>query len=192
MITPILTLSPEIEERASKIKVLLMDVDGVMTDGTLYYVPGADGQMVEVKGFNSQDGLGLHFCYAVGLQTGIISGRESPALVERARILNICYVYQGHLDKIASYEQILKDASVSDQNVAFIGDDLTDVPVMKRSGLAVAVANAREEVKGAAHYVTLASGGQGAVREVIEIILKAQGVWDSVLDKYRLSAQTIS
>ncbi len=192
MSAPLKEISPEVVERASKIKVLLMDVDGCMTDGKLFYFPGPDGSMVETKGFNSHDGLGLHICYAVGISTGVISGRESPGLVERARMLNMKYVYQGLLDKISTYEAILKDAGVSDPHVAFIGDDFPDVPVMKRAGLAVAVANARPEVQHAAHYVTSLAGGQGAIREIIEIILKSQGVWDQILDKYRLGAQTVS
>jgi 3-deoxy-D-manno-octulosonate 8-phosphate phosphatase (KDO 8-P phosphatase) len=171
-------------DRAKKIKVILMDVDGVMTDGKLYYMPGPDGQMVETKGFNSQDGLGLHFCYHAGILTGVISGRNSPATVERCKMLNMKYVYQGLLDKIASYEEVLADAGVTREETAFIGDDFTDVPLFHRAGLAVAVANARTEVKEAAHYVTHVNGGDGAVREVIEMILKSQGKWDSVLDKY--------
>lgn len=170
--------------RAKKIKVILMDVDGVMTDGSLYYIPGADGQMVETKGFNSQDGLGLHFCFHAGIHTGVISGRNSPGTVERCKMLNMKYVYQGLLDKIASYEEVLADAGVSGDETLFIGDDFTDVPLFHRAGLAVAVANARQEVKDAAHYVTQANGGDGAVREVIEMILKSQGKWDDVIQKY--------
>lgn len=171
-------------QRAKKIKVILMDVDGVMTDGKLYYLPGPDGQMVETKGFNSQDGLGLHFCANIGIATGVISGRNSPATVERARILGMKYVYQGHLDKIASFQEVLADAGVTADQVAFIGDDLTDVPLIRRCGLGVAVGNAREEVKDAAHLVTHANGGDGAVREVIELVLKAQGVWEQATGKY--------
>jgi 3-deoxy-D-manno-octulosonate 8-phosphate phosphatase (KDO 8-P phosphatase) len=178
-------MDPAVLECAKKIKVILMDVDGVMTDGKLYYMPGGpDGQMVETKGFNSQDGLGLHFCYHAGIHTGVISGRNSPATVERCKMLNMKYVYQGLLDKIASYEEVLADAGVTRDEVVFIGDDFTDVPLFHRAGLAVAVANARSEVKDAAHYVTQASGGDGAVREVIEMILKSQGKWEAVIDKY--------
>lgn len=185
-------LSPDVIERAAKIKVLLMDVDGCMTDGKLFYLPGPDGAMVETKGFNSHDGLGLHLCYAVGIVTGVISGRQSPAMVERARMLNMKYVYQGLLDKIETYEAIVKDAGVSNQHVAFIGDDFPDVPVMRKAGFAVAVANARPEVQQAAQYVTQATGGNGAIRETVEIILKAQGIWEQILDKYRLDVQAVS
>lgn len=179
-----LTAPPEVIERAKKIKVILMDVDGVMTDGKLYYMPGPTGVMVETKGFNSQDGLGLHFCSALNILTGVISGRESPGTTERARMLKMRYVYQGLLEKMASFEEVLEDARVSADQTAFIGDDFTDVPLIRRCGLGVAVANGREEVKSAAHYVTEARGGDGAVREVIELVLKARGLWDTVVAKY--------
>lgn len=170
--------------RAKKIKLILMDVDGVMTDGKLYYMPGPDGEVFETKGFNSHDGLGLHFCHHAGIETGVISGRVSPGTVERCKILNMKYVYQGFLDKIASYEEALATAGLAQEQVAFIGDDFSDVPLMHRAGLAVAVANSRSEVKEAAHYVTQVNGGEGAVREVIEIVLKSQGLWDAVITKY--------
>ncbi|HEY9785816.1 MAG TPA: HAD hydrolase family protein [Candidatus Obscuribacterales bacterium] len=172
--------------RARKIKLLLMDVDGVLTDGKLYYFPGADGQPVEFKGFHSHDGLGFHFLNACGIKTGVISGRESPAVTERARILKMTYVYQGLLHKIPSYEEIISDAGLRDEEVAFIGDDFTDVPLLRRVGLACAVGNARPEVKAAAHFVSQAHGGDGAVREIMELILKAQGHWEKILDQYRL------
>jgi 3-deoxy-D-manno-octulosonate 8-phosphate phosphatase (KDO 8-P phosphatase) len=171
-------------ERAKKIKVILMDVDGCMTDGKLYYMPAPDGTMVETKGFNSHDGLGLHFAYHAGIHTGVISGRNSPATVERCKMLNMKYVYQGLLDKIASFEEVLADAGVTGEEVVFIGDDFTDVPLFHRSGLGVAVGNARDEVKKAAHYVTDTPGGEGAIREVVELVLKAQGRWQTVIDKY--------
>jgi len=180
-------LSADIKKRAEKIELILMDVDGVMTDGSLYYLPGVNGEAVEFKGFNSHDGLGLHFCHAVGIKTGIISGRDSFATKERARMLNMNYVYQGHLKKVPSFEEILADAKLPNEAVAFIGDDFTDVPLFNRSGLSCAVANARPEVKTAADYVTLQAGGNGAVREVVEIILKARGLWDSLLAQYELT-----
>ncbi len=179
-------LSADIIKRAEKIALILMDVDGVMTDGTLYYIPGQNGEAVEFKGFNSHDGLGLHFCHTAGIKTGVISGRDSFATTERARMLNMTYVYQGHLKKIPSYEEILKDSQLPNDAVAFIGDDFTDVPLFNRVGLACAVANARPEVKQNAHYVTAQSGGNGAVREVVEIVLKARGLWSSVLKQYEL------
>lgn len=182
-----IALSPAVFEKASKISLILMDVDGVLTDGRLYYVPGADGKPVEFKAFDCQDGLGFHMLNTLTtIKTGVISGREAVATAERARLLKMSFVYQGLLEKEAAFDEILARAQVKEEQVAFIGDDLIDVPLMIRTGLACAVANARVEVKEIAHYVTKAPGGGGAVREVIELILKAQNQWDSVLKKYRL------
>ena len=172
---------------ASKIRLLLMDVDGVLTDGKLYNVPGPDGAMVETKGFDSHDGIGLQWLARVGIVTGVISGRLSPATVERARQCKMKYVYQGHTEKIPIVNEILADAKLEASEVAYIGDDLTDVVVMRRVGLAVATANARPEVKAIAHYVTRDVGGQGAVREVVELLLKAQGRWPEILKHYEAS-----
>ena len=121
-----------------------------------------------------------------GIATGLISGRVSPATVERAKQCKFRYVYQGHIEKIPILEEIMADAGFVKEQVAYIGDDLTDVVVMRRVGLAVATANARAEVKAIAHHVTAAAGGSGAVREVIELILKAQGLWDEILKKYEV------
>ncbi len=175
-----------IKQRAARIQLLLMDVDGVWTDGSLYYVPSAGGAMVETKGFDSQDGIGLRWAVDAGLVTGIISGRLSPAVQERGRMLGLSYIYQDHLNKLAIYEQILAHARLTDSQVCFMGDDLTDLPVLRRAGLAVAVANGRPEVKKQARYVTTARGGRGAVRETIELILKAQNKWRAVVGKYGL------
>jgi 3-deoxy-D-manno-octulosonate 8-phosphate phosphatase (KDO 8-P phosphatase) len=177
-----------IQERASRIKLLLMDVDGVLTNGKLYNVPGPDGKMVETKGFDSQDGIALQWLNWNGIQTGVISGRLSPATAERARQVKMTYVYQGHIEKIPILEQILADAKASPEEVAYIGDDLTDTVIMHRVGFALAVANARPEVKGEAHYVTAASGGDGAVREVVELILKAKGLWGGILKHYEIES----
>lgn len=182
-----LGISADVIKRAEKISLLLMDVDGVLTDGSLFYIPGANGEAVEFKAFNSLDGLGLHFLNACGIKTGVISGRDSFATSERARILKMSYVYQGKLKKIPSFEEILKDSGLTGESVAFIGDDFTDVPLFNRSGLACAVANARPEVKQHAHYVTTQAGGHGAVREVAEIILKARGFWPKVLADYEVT-----
>ncbi len=178
----------DINELASKIKLLLMDVDGVMTDGRLYNVPDAAGNMVETKGFDSQDGIALQWLSWKGIKTGLISGRVSPATVERAKQTKFTYVYQGHIEKVPILEEILRDAKLEPSQVAYIGDDLTDMVVMRRVGLPVATANAREEVKRHARYVTSVPGGQGAVREVIELILKAQGLWEEILRKYEATA----
>jgi len=174
-------------ELASKIKLLLMDVDGVMTDGKLYNVPGPDGKMVETKGFDSRDGIALQWLSWKGIKTGLISGRDSPATVARAEQCRFTYVYQGHIEKIPILEEILADAKLDKSQVAYIGDDLTDVVVMHRVGFAIATANARPEVKMEAHYVTVESGGNGAVREAIELILKAQGLWEEILQKYEIA-----
>ncbi len=163
-----------------------MDVDGVMTDGRLYNVPDPAGNMVETKAFDSQDGIALQWMSWKGIKTGLISGRVSPATVERARQCKFTYVYQGHIEKIPILEEILADAQVDTSQVAYIGDDLTDVVVMNRVGFSIATANARPEVKRQAHYVTQAEGGRGAVREVIELILKAQDLWQELLEKYEV------
>jgi 3-deoxy-D-manno-octulosonate 8-phosphate phosphatase (KDO 8-P phosphatase) len=171
---------------ASKIKLLLMDVDGVLTDGRIYNLPAPGGKMFETKGFDSQDGIALQWLSWKGIQTGVISGRDSAATAERARQCNMTYVYQGHIEKIPILEEILAKAQLEGSEVAYIGDDLTDVPIMRRVGFAVATANARPEVKASAHYVTGATGGGGAVREAVELILKAQGLWGEILKHYEL------
>src|ERR1700722_16572344 len=173
-------------ERASRIKLLLMDVDGVLTNGKLYQVPGKDGQLVETKGFDSQDGIGLTWLSWKGIKTGVISGRLSPATVERARQVKMTYVYQGHIEKIPILEEILADAKIEPAEIAYIGDDFTDITIMHRVGFAVAVANARPEVKREAHYVTQAAGGEGAVREIVELILTAQNTWGEILKHYEI------
>ena len=175
-----------VNEKASRVKLLLMDVDGVLTDGHLFNVPGPDGKMVETKGFDSQDGIGLQWLSWHGVKTGVISGRQSPATEERARQCKMSYVYQGHIEKIPILEEILKDAKIDSSEVAYIGDDFTDIVIMHRVGLAIATANARAEVKREAHYVTEAVGGSGAVREVVELILKARGLWGEILKHYEI------
>jgi 3-deoxy-D-manno-octulosonate 8-phosphate phosphatase (KDO 8-P phosphatase) len=173
-------------EVAASIRLLLMDVDGVLTDGKLYSVPDAAGNMVETKGFDTQDGVSLQWLSWKGIQTGVISGRVSPATEERARQCGMTYVYQGHLEKIPILEEILERSGLTGSQVAYIGDDLTDVVVMNRVGLSVAPANARPEVKRSAMHVTENPGGRGAVREVVELLLKAQGHWNDLLRKYEI------
>ena len=179
--------TPEVRARAAKIKILLMDVDGVLCD-KMYFMPDATGKVIEFKGFDAQDGIALQWCQWKGIRTGVISGRDSPSVAERARQCKMDYVYQGHIEKIPILEEIMADSKASPEEIAFIGDDLTDIVVMHRVGLGIAVANAREEVKGEAHYVTETRGGQGAVREVIEMILDARGQWREILDKYEVRA----
>jgi 3-deoxy-D-manno-octulosonate 8-phosphate phosphatase (KDO 8-P phosphatase) len=176
----------ELHQRAAEIRVLLMDVDGVMTDSKLYLVPGADGQLAETKGFDSQDGIALQWARWNEIRTGVISGRNSPATQERARQVGVTWVFQGHIEKIPLFEQIMSEAEVTKEQVAYIGDDLTDVVIFRRVGLSFAPANARPEVKQVADVVLDARGGDGAVREVIELLLQARGAWDALLRKYEV------
>jgi 3-deoxy-D-manno-octulosonate 8-phosphate phosphatase (KDO 8-P phosphatase) len=182
------TPDPKLSARTSRIKLLLMDVDGVMTDGKLYYLPGKNADVMETKGFDSQDGIALQWMQWKGLRTGVISGRESLATAERARQLKMNYVYQGHIEKVPILEEIMAEGNFLAEEVAYMGDDLTDIVVMHRVGFAVAVANARPEVKREAHYVTSATGGNGAVREVVELILAAHGSWAEILEKYEVQS----
>src|SRR5215469_2416450 len=154
---------PDILQLAAQIKLLLMDVDGVLTNGKLYYVPDDQGRMAETKGFDSQDGIALQWLQWKGIQTGVISGRVSPATEERARQVKMTYVYQGHIEKVPILEEIQKTSGIASDEIAYAGDDLTDIVVMRRVGLAFAPANARSEVKRAAHHVTAAGGGHGAI-----------------------------
>ena len=169
-----------IERRAAHIKLLLMDCDGVLTDGRFWLLENGD----EHKGFHAHDGLGLDLWHRAGLRSGIISGRSSTVVERRARDLKIEFVRQGVDNKLSSFEELLKEAAIDDSEVAYIGDDLNDIPLLLRAELAVAVANATEETRSVAHLVTQAAGGFGAVREVVEIILKSQGRWADVTENY--------
>lgn len=166
------------------IRLVLMDADGVLTDGRLYHLVDEAGELVELKGLDSQDGIALWWLASHGIRTGIISGRKSAGLAARAELLKMSFVVQGTVEKVPAFEKILAEARLQPRQAAFIGDDLPDVPLLRRAGLAVAVANARPEVKRAAHLVTRAPGGKGAVREVAERILKAQGLWKGILGHY--------
>jgi 3-deoxy-D-manno-octulosonate 8-phosphate phosphatase (KDO 8-P phosphatase) len=163
--------------RAKKIKVLLMDVDGVLTDGRIWLLSRRDGTASEIKGFSAYDGAGLKLARAAGIRTGLITGRESSAVAQRARECEMEFVYQHRATKLGALEEIMQATGASADEVGYVGDDLPDVPVLQRVGLGAAVANAVPEVKKAAHFVTSRSGGEGAVREVIELIVKAQGKW---------------
>jgi 3-deoxy-D-manno-octulosonate 8-phosphate phosphatase (KDO 8-P phosphatase) len=169
--------SPALLARAKRIRVLLMDVDGVLTDGRIWLLSRSDGTASEIKGFSAYDGAGLKLARAAGLRTGLITGRESSAVTQRARECDIEFVYQHRATKIGALEEIMQKTGANANEVAYVGDDLPDVPVLQRVGLAAAVANAAPEVKRAAHFITSRSGGEGAVREVIELIVKAQGKW---------------
>ena len=178
----------ELHNIAANIQILLMDVDGVLTDGRLYFLPGPDGKMVESKTFDSQDGIALRWLAWYNIKTGVISGRDSPATLERAQQVGMTWVFQGHIEKIPLFEKIMSEANVSSEQVAYVGDDLTDVVIMRRVGLSFATANARTEVKSSAKVVTDAPGGAGAIREVVEVLLKARGVWDELLKKYEVTS----
>jgi 3-deoxy-D-manno-octulosonate 8-phosphate phosphatase (KDO 8-P phosphatase) len=170
--------------RARNIKLLLMDVDGVLTDGRIYYVPRPQGGLMETKSFHSRDGLGLRLAHAAGLKTGIISGRGSPVVEHRAKELGIHFLQQGALEKLAPYQKILRAAGLRDEEVCFLGDDIVDLPVLKRVGLAVGVGNGHPLLKRHVHYVTKQPGGQGAVREAIELILDAQGKLGPIINHF--------
>lgn len=171
----------EVERRAAAVKLLLLDCDGVLTDGRITLVEGGDEQ----KSFHTRDGHGLVLLHRAGLRSGIISGRSSRIVAARAADLGVAYVRQGALDKLEVFEELLDEAGVEPSEVAYVGDDVVDIPLMRRSGLAVAVADATEDTREAAHYVTRLPGGFGAVREVCELILKAQGRWDELMKRYK-------
>lgn len=194
-------------ERARKIKLLLFDVDGVLTDGTLWFFPAPGGaqlstqqhaqkhggeggfgivsqNMVEAKGFHAHDGTAISLARLAGIKTGLITKRISETVALRARDLKLDHAYQGIQDKLTVFEEILAKERLHPEQAAYVGDDVIDLPVMRNCGLAVAVANARAEVKEEAHYVTEQRGGQGALRDAVEYILKAQGKWEEVVHEY--------
>ncbi len=170
----------DVTGRAKRIKLLLMDCDGVLTDGQLELLEDGDEQ----KTFHARDGQGISLIHRAGWKTGIISGRTSSAVERRAQDLKMAYVRQYAKDKVKALEEILALAGVSAAECAYIGDDVGDIPVMRRVGLAVAVADAVLETKQAAHYVTELKGGRGAVREVCDLILKAQGRWEELMERF--------
>jgi 3-deoxy-D-manno-octulosonate 8-phosphate phosphatase (KDO 8-P phosphatase) len=185
-------LSPR--SRARKIKLLLFDVDGVLTDGKLFFLPnrhsGGDNPQlsaqgsIEFKGFHAHDGVAVSLARVGGLRTGLITKRFSDTVALRARDLKLDYVRQGIQDKRTSFEEIVKEAGIKLGEAAFVGDDVVDLPAMRAAGFTIAVKNARAEVKREAHYVTPHSGGEGALRDAVEFILRAQGKWKRVLEAY--------
>ena len=198
---------PDAKSRAKKIKLVLFDVDGVLTDGKLFFFPApanaeqsvkehpakhggqggfglASQTIIEAKGFHAHDGTAISFARLAGIKTGLITKRISETVALRARDLKLEYVYQGIQDKLSSFKEILKQADLSAAEAAFVGDDVIDLPVMWNCGFSIAVANARDEVKRDAHYVTKHSGGDGALRDAIEFILKAQGKWRKAVAAY--------
>lgn len=170
----------DLSARASAIELLLLDVDGVLTDGSVAYLD--DGR--ELKRFHVRDGSGLKLWRAAGKRAAIVSGRSSPAVERRAKELGVSPVLQGREDKRTALEEVLRVTGVTPDRVCAIGDDLPDVPVLRACGLAVAVADACAEAREAAHYVTAVAGGHGAVRDAIEWLLKLQGRWAEVTAPY--------
>lgn len=175
------SIPPEVVQRAAKVSVLVLDVDGVLTDGRIVYAEHGD----ELKFFDVQDGTALVFWKRAGLRSAVITARKSRMVRRRAKELRVDCLAQKCFVKLPAYERLLKRLRVADEQVCAIGDDVIDLPLLRRCGLAVAVANAVEEVKQAAHYLTARSGGRGAVREVVELILKTKGVWEAVLQRYQ-------
>ncbi len=166
--------------RLQKIRLLLLDVDGVLTDGSIIYT---DNQ-TETKVFHARDGLGIKMLHQGGIKTGIITGRSSPALLRRCRELGFDMVFDGIQDKLEVLDQIVSDTGYNTNEIAFIGDDLPDLPLLKKVGLAIAVADANRLVCQHADIITVTGGGRGAVREVCEMILKAQGIWEKLVEQW--------
>ena len=167
-------------ERAARVKLMIFDVDGVLTDGSLHY--GADGEAL--KTFNVYDGLGIKLLQESGVQTAIISARVSPQVVKRAADLGIGFLHQGGHDKLTPFNALLEKTGLTTEQVGFIGDDIVDLPILTRVGFAVAVPGGRKEVLERAHHTTVAQGGRGAVREVCELLLHAQGNYERVLAQF--------
>lgn len=186
-------LSPQ--ARARKIKLLLFDVDGVLTDGKLFFLPDCEKNRqastelsaqgsIEFKGFHAHDGVAISLARLAKLRTGLITKRFSETVALRARDLKLEFVRQGSHDKGQAFREIVQEAGLVAAEAAFVGDDIVDLPAMRLAGLAVAVANARTDVKRESHYTTPHAGGNGALRDAVEFILKAQGKWKKVLETY--------
>jgi 3-deoxy-D-manno-octulosonate 8-phosphate phosphatase (KDO 8-P phosphatase) len=195
------------QDRARKIKIILFDVDGVFTDGTIWLVPGTTGgklsaeletarsgndigfgvqskTMVEAKGYSAHDGMGISLARMGGLKCGVITKRISETVATRARDLKLEFVYLGQAYKMKPVREIMEKEDVTLDEIAYVGDDVIDLPVMRQCGFAVAVADAREQVKAEAHYVTPNCGGHGAARDAVEFILEAKGVLDQCIEAY--------
>ncbi|HYX51907.1 MAG TPA: HAD hydrolase family protein [Candidatus Limnocylindrales bacterium] len=195
------------ENRARRIKLILFDVDGVLTDGSIWFMPSAAGgprstdahraqhgdapgygivsqTFAEAKGFNAHDGTGISLARLGGLKTGMVTKRISETVALRARDLKIDYLFQGADNKSDVLDKILEQSGLIEEQVAYVGDDVIDLPIMRRCGLAIAVANARPQVKAMAHWSTPSQGGRGAARDAVEYILQAQGTLDRVIEAY--------
>jgi 3-deoxy-D-manno-octulosonate 8-phosphate phosphatase (KDO 8-P phosphatase) len=183
--------SPDVLARARKIKLFLMDVDGTLTDGGVCLISATiaedSGKSIvsEMKVFNSQDGQGLSLAHTMGIQTGFITGRHSPAVAKRAQELKVTFVYLGQEKKTAAFEECVQKAGVTEDEVAYMGDDLPDIPLAQRAGLAVCVANGAPELAAVCHFITRRHAGRGTAREVVELILKAQGRWEEAVPQAR-------
>ena len=179
-----MTSLEDAEARARKIKVLIFDVDGVLTDGQLTFIPKLDGTAAETKGFSAHDGLGISLARLGGIRVGVITKRESQTVAIRARDLKLEFVYQGQAHKLAAAKEICAAAGITLEELCYVGDDIVDLPVMRVCGLAIATANARPQMIQMAHWVTPNRGGFGAGRDAIEFILQAQGSLDRVIEQY--------
>lgn len=180
-------MNEELLARARKIKILLNDVDGIWTDGKLNFFLTPQGQVEEMKSFNALDGIAVMLLRSCGIKSGVITGRRHETTLSRARNLGMDYFYQGFLTKFGPLEDVLKRENLKAEEVAFIGDDLTDLPLLEKVGLAVTVPNAADEVKKAAHYITLRKGGDGAYREAVDLIVSAQSKMPAILTDIRAS-----
>lgn len=172
---------PDVAARAGRITALVLDVDGVLSDGRIIYDEFGD----ELKLFDVQDGAGLVYWRRAGLRSAIITARKAKLITRRAKEMQVDFLAQHAVNKLSAYQKFLRRFRLSPDQVCAVGDDLMDLPLLRRSGLAVAVQNGVDEVKAASHYVTARSGGKGAVREVVTLILKARGLWDQVLKTYQ-------
>jgi len=181
----VMRISSALKKRAANITLLLMDVDGTMTDGSVTLLSQTDGTALEIKTFDAHDGQGLTLAHTAGVRTGCITGRDSAALLRRAHEMKMEFIYMKQPVKMPAYEEILEKAGALDSAVAYVGDDLPDIPLMRRAGLAIAVGDAVPEVKKAAHYTTKAHAGHGAIREAVELVLKSKGIWEAMIDKAR-------
>ena len=173
-------MDADLEARVKRIRVLMLDMDGVMTDGRVFYGDHGD----EIKSFNLQDGFGLVLLQKSGIPTVIITGKKSKVNERRAKELKVLKLLQNVSDKGKAYDKLIRALKVQPEETCMVGDDVIDIPIMRKVGLAVAVQNAVAEVKEVAHYVTQRKGGEGAVREVVDLILKGQGTWPMVMGKY--------
>lgn len=177
-------IAPDAHERAKRVELILLDVDGVLTDGQILIIPDAQGAVHEYKMFNVQDGVGLTFARRVGLRLGILTGRTSETVAVRARELGMEVIEQGSMNKLDTYQKIREKVQLEDSNICFMGDDLQDLPCLRRAGFAVGPANSQEDIKKYCHMVTQHEGGHGAVREMLEFVIRAQGKWEQIMARY--------